>query len=90
MFLKQEKPWMDDFEGKKYFGSKNKFNIWRKYFEKYFEKVFNGYPCKNFTKKSFVYSFVSECKFVFMCSLRMTLNPLSEIQNKGLNNKHRP
>ena len=43
---------MDDFrEEKKSFGFNGKillkkFNIWRKYSE----NVYNGYPCKNFTK----------------------------------------
>ena len=49
MFLKHEKPEMADFERKKKLVIKEKyfyFNILRKHFE----KVFNGYPCKNFTK----------------------------------------
>ena len=61
MFLKQEKPEVDDFEEeKKTLFLKEKFqyfNILRKYFEKV--QVFNGYPCKNVTKY-LAYSFVSE------------------------------
>ena len=53
MFLKQEKPEMDDFEKKIKFGSKRK--ILRKilYFKKIFWKnsqAFNGYLSKNVTK----------------------------------------
>ena len=47
MFLKQEKPEMDDFEEIK-FGSKRKKKC--QYFKKIFWKFpifFNGYPCKN-------------------------------------------
>ena len=56
MFLKQEKPEMDDFERKEYFAFKGKFkkkiNIFRKY-------VFYiiGYPCKQFN--IYEYYFVS-------------------------------
>ena len=51
MFLKQEKPEMDDFEEKKNFGFKGKILIYitlRKYFLNV--QVFNGYPFKNVTK----------------------------------------
>ena len=48
MFLKPEKPEMDGFEEESNSGFKEKFNIWRKYFEK---KV---------SQNSFAYSFVSE------------------------------
>ena len=49
MFLKQEKPEMDEFER----------NLKKKYFKQIFWKVFNGYPCKNVTN-IFAYSFVSK------------------------------
>ena len=48
MFLKKEKPELDDFEEKN-FDAK----------VKYLKNVLNGYPCKNVTKY-FCISFVSE------------------------------
>ena len=51
MFLKKEKPEMEDFERKKYFGSKGKilklFSIFK---ENILKQVFNVNPCKNVTK----------------------------------------
>ena len=55
MFLKQEKPEMDDLEKRKTLVLKEKYlqknyNILRKYFL----KVFKGFPCKKFTKYLFI------------------------------------
>ena len=51
MSLKREKPEIDDFEEEEKFGSKEKLlNFQSQYFKKIFLTVFNGYPCKNFTK----------------------------------------
>ena len=52
MFLKQEKPEMDDFERKTKFGSEGKVLSKIQYFKKILKKKcpgFNWYPCKNFT-----------------------------------------
>ena len=56
MFLKQEKPEMDDLEEEKNFDSKGKILKNVNSLRKYFEKVFNGYPRKNVTK-NFAYFF---------------------------------
>ena len=45
MFLKQEKPEMDDFERRKKFGSKGRIST---FYQILWKNVFNGYPLQKF------------------------------------------